>query len=257
VIVLGEELGRFRDASKALYNFLESFTWSGKVERLGFDEVFMDVSDIVDYNQALLNPHDLTRSFFQLKKDDPTVGFEFDASWIASHGYPPDTQPPPVTPTHQDTLTTRLILGSHFTQYLRTSLEEEKGYTATVGISTNKLVSKLVGNLNKPRGQTTLLPPYVADSGYGCKNVESELESNVTRFIDSHEIGKIPGIGFKMAQRSRYILQCNPFNISASSPIYPCKLRVGAFLLFVLLRLNEAMLTHHLRSSELCAVTSC
>jgi DNA polymerase iota len=45
VIVLGEELGRFRDASKALYKFLEFFTWSGKVERLGFDEVFMDVSD--------------------------------------------------------------------------------------------------------------------------------------------------------------------------------------------------------------------
>lgn len=41
VIVLGEELGRFRDASKSLYKFLASFTWSGKVERLGFDEVWM------------------------------------------------------------------------------------------------------------------------------------------------------------------------------------------------------------------------
>lgn len=45
VIVLGEELGRFRDTSKGLYKFLEAFTWSGKVERLGFDEVFMDVTD--------------------------------------------------------------------------------------------------------------------------------------------------------------------------------------------------------------------
>jgi len=203
VIVLGEELGRFRDASKTLYSFLESFTWSGKVERLGFDEVFMDVSDIVDYNQALLNPYDLTRSFFQLKKDDPTIGFEFDASWIASHGYPPDAQSTLILPPYRDTLTTRLILGSYLAQYLRMSLEEARGFTATVGISTNKLLSKLVGNLNKPRGQTTLLPPYMGDGGNSSDNIEGKTESNVTQFIDSHEIGKIPGIGFKMAQRSR------------------------------------------------------
>jgi DNA polymerase iota len=39
VIVLGEDLTRFRDASKELYGFLRNFSWSGKVERLGFDEV--------------------------------------------------------------------------------------------------------------------------------------------------------------------------------------------------------------------------
>jgi len=40
VIVLGEDLTRFRDASKDLYNFLRRFVWSGRVERLGFDEVW-------------------------------------------------------------------------------------------------------------------------------------------------------------------------------------------------------------------------
>jgi len=39
IIVLGEDIGRFRDASKDLYNFLEKFSWNRKVERLGFDEV--------------------------------------------------------------------------------------------------------------------------------------------------------------------------------------------------------------------------
>ena len=39
IIILGEDLSRFRDASKELYNFLRSYAWSGKVERLGFDEV--------------------------------------------------------------------------------------------------------------------------------------------------------------------------------------------------------------------------
>lgn len=39
VIELGEDISPFRDASKELYSFLEAFSWNGKVERLGFDEV--------------------------------------------------------------------------------------------------------------------------------------------------------------------------------------------------------------------------
>ena len=39
VIVLGEDLTRFRNASKELYNFLRGYAWSGRAERLGFDEV--------------------------------------------------------------------------------------------------------------------------------------------------------------------------------------------------------------------------
>lgn len=39
IIVLGEDLTRFRDASKDNYNFLRKYVWSNKVERLGFDEV--------------------------------------------------------------------------------------------------------------------------------------------------------------------------------------------------------------------------
>lgn len=41
VIVLGEDLTPFRDVSKTLFGFLRSFSWNGKAEKLGFDEVFM------------------------------------------------------------------------------------------------------------------------------------------------------------------------------------------------------------------------
>ena len=44
VIVLGEDLTFFRDASKKLFTFLRSFSWSGKAEKLGFDEVFLGKS---------------------------------------------------------------------------------------------------------------------------------------------------------------------------------------------------------------------
>lgn len=41
VIVEGEDLTPFRDASKMLWSFLRSYSWNHKVERLGLDEVFM------------------------------------------------------------------------------------------------------------------------------------------------------------------------------------------------------------------------
>lgn len=95
----------------------------------------------------------------------------------------------------------RLHLGSHLAQHLRLILHTQKGYTCTAGISTNKLLSKLVGNLHKPHGQTTLLPPYAND--------DDELD-NVTSFIDNHEVGKIPGIGFKLAQKLRVHVSQGP-----------------------------------------------
>lgn len=52
--------------------------------------------------------------------------------------------------------------------------------------------------MHKPNGQTTLLPPYASEDG----------SDHVTSFIDGHEVGKVPGIGFKSAQKIRaHILQ--------------------------------------------------
>ncbi|KAL1959278.1 hypothetical protein VTO42DRAFT_2465 [Malbranchea cinnamomea] len=201
VIVLGEDLSKFRDASKELFGFLGRYVWGGRVERLGFDEVFLDVTSMIDHNIQLLNPNDLSNSFFQLDKSDPTVGFAFDASTFCGPTYPPaphsevnplipDTANADLDP-ETSTLRLRLILGSHLANHLRMQLEEHKGYTATVGISTSKLLSKLVGNVHKPRNQTTLIPPY---TGPG---------NNVIRFLDGHDIGQIPGIGSKIARRLR------------------------------------------------------
>ena len=205
IIVLGEDLTRFRDASKDNYNFLRSYAWSNRVQRLGFDEVFMDVTDLVDYNAALLNHRDLSASFFHLNRNDPTIGFPYDAHTMFGHTFPEYTKNTAETltsfdaaPEDADDLSLRLRLGSHLAQHLRHQLEQQKGYTSTVGISTNKLISKLVGNVNKPKGQTTLVPPY---------NLNVCGQSHVKDFIDAHDIGQIPGIGFKGAQKIRnYVL---------------------------------------------------
>ena len=184
----------------------------------------MDVTDMIDENMSLLNADDLPNSFFHLDRNDPTNGFAFDASRVSGHIFPVDQEReisspsgrspkslstispplsslPPLGETDPHDFHLRLALGSSLAQYLRLQLEETKGYTSTVGISTTKLISKLVGNLNKPKGQTTLVPPYSCSDGN---------ESNIIRFIDGHDIGKVPGIGFKFAQKIRSLILGRP-----------------------------------------------
>ncbi|KAK3943527.1 DNA polymerase iota [Diplogelasinospora grovesii] len=178
VVVEGEDLTLFRDVSKRLYSLLRSYSRNGKIERLGLDEMFLDVTDMVAYNLELLNPNALEQSFFCLSREDPEKGFAFDATSFAGcvHG---DTQSPDGA---GEELYMRLLLASHLGYYLRMKLEEDEGYTAACGISTNKLLAKLVGNKNKPRNQTTLLALH-----------DDEMYS----FMDEHGLRKVPGIGGK------------------------------------------------------------
>jgi DNA polymerase iota len=63
VIVLGEDLTRFRDASKELYFFLRSFSWNNKVERLGFDEVSTRLRDYFRIQLPPRNRHISAQGF--------------------------------------------------------------------------------------------------------------------------------------------------------------------------------------------------
>ncbi|KAM4059947.1 impB/mucB/samB family protein [Hirsutella rhossiliensis] len=180
VLVDGEDLTPFRDVSKMLFTFLRSYSWNNRVERLGFDEVFMDVTDIVDYNMSCLNRLSLAESFFCLSRKDPELGFNCDLTSIA--GCVVALPASGVQLEHHTYL--RLLLGSHLAHHLRLKLETDFGYTATCGIATNKLLSKLVGSCNKPRNQTTL--PALQDD-------------DVAAFMDGHKVRQVPGLGFKTA----------------------------------------------------------
>ncbi|KAF5864680.1 hypothetical protein ETB97_006957 [Aspergillus alliaceus] len=208
VIVLGEDLTRFRDASKNLYLFLRDFCWSGRVEKLGFDELFLDVTAMITYNVDLLNRNNLEHSFFHLDHQDPTLGFAFDATQFCGSTYPAVSNAASdsalsFVPAENDphSLHLKLLVASHLAAYLRGQLEDKMGYTATVGISTSKTLAKLVGNTHKPDNQTTLLPPYIA--------AEQGAQSNVVNFLDAHDIRKIPGIGSKLSQKLTSYLDCH------------------------------------------------
>lgn len=205
IIVLGEDLTKFRDVSKALAKFLASHVWSRQCERLGFDEIWLDCTTMIDHNIDLLTG-DVSKSFFHLDQGDPTIGFAFDARSTPGYIFPEQEC---IETTYQarsslkstaeeaNPLEVRLRLGAHLASYLREKLEE-KGFTATVGISVNRLLSKLVGNKHKPNAQTTLMPPYNLEYG--------EESSSVTKFLDTHEIGQIPGIGFKISRKLREVI---------------------------------------------------
>ncbi|CAI7599035.1 unnamed protein product [Penicillium viridicatum] len=191
VIVLGEDLTKFRNASKELYLLARSVVWGGRVEKLGFDELFLDVTEMIDYNVGVLNQNDLANSYFHLDRKDPTVGFSYDATRFQGSTFPA-MEEAFVPPTDPSSLEMRLIVASHLQRHIRGRLEHQIGFTATGGISTSKLLAKLVGNVHKPNGQTTLLPPYTATK---------DNTSNVSKFLDDHEIRKIPGIGSRIAQK--------------------------------------------------------
>ena len=175
VLADGEDLSAFRDVSKKLYGLLRSYSWNKKAERLGLDEVFLDVTDLVESNVGLLNRNALPNSFFCLSRNNPEKGFSFDATAVAGcvtgNGHGEDN--------HDNLLFVKLVLASHLARHLRLKIEEE-GYTSACGISTNKVLSKLAGTVNKPRNQTTLL---------------SLREDEVLKFMDSYDLRQVPGIG--------------------------------------------------------------
>lgn len=198
----GEDLSLFRDMSKKLYQYICSYSWSKQVERLGFDEVFLDVTDIVHYNMQFINPSYLWQSFFHLDSQDPEKGFTFDCSIVAGRVYPPAheefTSSSLSSPLlHHSTesyspTTLALTIASHLAMHLRTKIEQDFDMTVSCGISSNKLLSKLVGNVNKPRNQTTLIAP---------------TQDIIQDFLDVHILKKVPGVGFRTIDRlEKYIL---------------------------------------------------
>ena len=192
----GEDLTIFRNASKDLFKHLSPFSWNGKCERLGFDEIWLDVTENILFNVDKVDFDRPRNSFFQLERNNDEIGFSYDASTTQGNVFPAHREGSTKVEASKDCdndffLGLRLKMASHFAIHIRQSLAGEKGYTAAVGVSTNKLLSKLVGNLAKPNNQTTLVPPYNAGP-------DGEM-SNVRRFLDPFEIGKLPGIGFKIA----------------------------------------------------------
>ncbi|XP_053909289.1 DNA polymerase iota [Cuculus canorus] len=130
VLVNGEDLTPYRETSYKVTELLEEFC--PLVERLGFDENFVDVTEMVE------------KRLKQQKTSSDLV--------VAGHVYN----------NHAIDLHDRthvaLVLGSQIAEDIRRAVATTLGLTSCAGVASNKLLAKLVSGTFKPNQQTVLLP---------------------------------------------------------------------------------------------------
>uniref|UniRef100_UPI0037E7B48C DNA polymerase iota n=1 Tax=Semicossyphus pulcher TaxID=241346 RepID=UPI0037E7B48C len=134
VLVKGEDLTHYREMSYKMTELLMSYC--PLVERLGFDENFMDITSMVER---------------RLAQTSESENFSFKGH-VYNH----------LSADVKASDHPRLALGSHIAAELREVVHSKLGLTGCAGIATNKLLAKLVSGTFKPNQQTTLLPENVS-----------------------------------------------------------------------------------------------
>ncbi|XP_022440170.1 DNA polymerase iota isoform X1 [Delphinapterus leucas] len=146
VLVNGEDLTRYREISYKVTELLEEF--SPVVERLGFDENFVDLTEMVE------------KRLEQLQSDEPS------ALTVSGHVY--GNQPINL----HDILHIRLLIGSQIAAEMREAMYNQLGLTGCAGVASNKLLAKLVSGIFKPNQQTLLLPESSQDLIHSLNHIK-------------------------------------------------------------------------------------
>lgn len=191
VLVNGEDLSQYKLFSNRIFELLHSFT--DKVEKLGFDENYLDVTN-------------------EIEKQINDLGPDIDDLHML----------PPIYPNEEAFnkcdcgCAKRLMLGSHLASKIREEIFKQTSLTCSVGVSHNKLLAKLVGNMNKPNSQTVLAPmaatTYLAElndlrtiTGIGSKTasrIQEELSINTIEELQNCDMERLKKkFGIEMAQR--------------------------------------------------------
>ncbi|KAM9214222.1 DNA polymerase iota [Leptosomus discolor] len=132
VLVNGEDLTPYREMSYKVTELLGEFC--PLVERLGFDENFVDVTEIIEKRLNQLQQSGCSRVCVS--------GHVYNNQAINLH----------------DTTHVRLVIGSQIAEEFREAIHARLGLTGCAGVASNKLLSKLVSGTFKPNQQTVLLP---------------------------------------------------------------------------------------------------
>ncbi|RUP43481.1 hypothetical protein BC936DRAFT_137102 [Jimgerdemannia flammicorona] len=194
VIVNGEDLDRYRAASKKVFHLARSLVWGEKVERLGMDELFMDVTDMVVAHMADLDRPSPSSSMVPEHDNDLFFNLSLPGLLPAGFHYKRDTWAghlislsgdhlfdltSPASPPASDSALQALYAASHLAAHIRGMIRSTLSFTCSAGVATSKLMAKLAADTHKPDAQTLLVP----EAG----------ES----FIGPVPIKKIMGIGLK------------------------------------------------------------
>ncbi|CAG4931139.1 unnamed protein product [Parnassius apollo] len=169
-LVNGEDLHNYRAASNNVFAALQH--WKCPVEKLGMDENFIDVTNLVE------------ERIKSVKDDKVTlIGHVYDESITEC-----------LCGCHL-----RLKAASQIAKEMRKKLFDELGFTTSAGIAHNKLLAKLICPLHKPNDQTTIFPEHGASfmstmqsvrsiPSIGSKTTEALISQNIITVSDLQKV---------------------------------------------------------------------
>lgn len=162
-LVNGEDLHDYRAASNKIFEVLQS--WKCPVEKLGMDENFIDVTNLVQERLKSSDSDGVTLS-----------GHLFEESCMECCG------------CHN-----RLKVASQIASEVRKKIFDELGFTSCAGIAHNKLLAKLICPLHKPNDQTTIFPQHAISFMATLLSVRSipTIGSKTTETLISQKISSI------------------------------------------------------------------
>lgn len=168
-LVNGEDLHDYRIASNKIFAVLQS--WKGPVEKLGMDENFIDVTNLVQEKLKAIN------------STEPL---------LCGHIYREPSMECPCG-CHS-----RLKIASQIANEMRKKIFDELGFTTCAGVAHNKLLAKLICPLHKPNNQTTIYPEHITSfmssipsirsiPSIGAKTSEALISQNIMTVKDLQE----------------------------------------------------------------------
>lgn len=160
-LVNGEDLQNYRSASNKIFAIL--LNWKCPVEKLGMDENFIDVTNLVQEKLKTVDIGTLT---------------------LSGHVYSETSMGCPCG-CH-----TRLRIATQIASEMRKKIFEELGFTTCAGIAHNKLLAKLICPLHKPNDQSTIMPEHAVGFMATLPSVRSipSIGSKTTEALISQKI---------------------------------------------------------------------
>ena len=188
IVINGEDLTKYRMASARIRGVVRQIC-GPKVEKLGMDELFVDLTDHIaqHLDEQSGPPLKGKRAFRNAISHEPM--FEYDCDTVIGHIEPAIENAPIL-----DDLW--LLIGSCFAAYIRNEISNTLGYTCSAGIAHSKIMAKLLADLHKPAMQTVL----------NTAASPTELQ----HWYDTIKVEKLMGFGYRTGRVLRWKLLGEP-----------------------------------------------
>ncbi|KAJ9093765.1 hypothetical protein QFC19_008204 [Naganishia cerealis] len=182
---------------------------TGGCEKLGLDEVFIDITALVDAHLACpAITNERGETFFRLPTSAMNVlslpntlrQSSFDSPVECGFWYPQTLTGHPIPHAPPTTRPQRtLIVASHLCAFLRRVIWEKTSLTSSGGVAGSKMLAKLITSAKKPDGQSF----WVDDDGDGSALETAEKQSSAVRpvlkslqdYLDPLPLSALPGFG--------------------------------------------------------------